>query len=474
MSYDMMHKINNRQEDRPYQAPAAGEVQVRVRATGLCGSDLHYYNHGRNGDFALQHPMCLGHESAVSSSVQSSNFFPPPTHKPLSMHTSLSRAIGTLKLLAFAHGQGEIVAVGSDVPSDLFAIGDRVAIEAGVYCKACTRCKEGRYNLCASMRFASSAKTHPHLDGTLQRYLNWPYWGVHALPSNVSLESAALIEPLSVVLQGLRRSNLWAGESVLVLGAGAVGLLSCVTAKASGASFVAAVDINEGRLKFARENRWADATYLLPKAPPPASQTNDSTADGDTRARRAAEDSAIIDAAKHSAASMMDSLFPTTPKDQLRDRVRDRKREGFDAIFECSGVPSCVQMGIFAARPGGRIVLIGMGTPIQIVPIGAAALREVDILGVFRYAGTYPIAISMLSGDSLRAQGGGVSADGRTTSKAAGLEVAEGKGAGQRMGGIENIISHRYSLEQAREAFETLTKGKSDDGREATKVFIVH
>ncbi|CAO1623181.1 unnamed protein product [Parajaminaea phylloscopi] len=421
-------------EERPCAPPGPGEVQVRVKATGLCGSDLHYYNYGRNGDFALQHPMCLGHESA-----------------------------------------GEIVAVGSGVPHEQFAVGDRVAIEAGVYCKACPRCKEGRYNLCASMRFASSAKTHPHLDGTLQQYMNWPYWGVHALPESVSLESAALIEPLSVVLQGLRRSNLRAGESVLVLGAGAVGLLACAAAKASGASFVAAVDIDEGRLKFARDNGWADATHLLPRAPLAATEDSKPPS-GDARARRAAEDSAVIALAKQSAASLMDALFPLPSNGQARDRVREMQREGFDAVFECSGVPSCVQMGIFATRPGGRVVLIGMGNPIQTLPIGAAALREVDILGVFRYAGTYPTAIGMLSGDSLRARGGGVSAAGPAALNGshapAGL-VTEGTGVGRRMGGIENVISHRYPLAQARDAFETLARGNSADGRGVTKVFIV-
>lgn len=423
------------QEDRPYTLPGPGEVQIRVRATGLCGSDLHYYNHGRNGDFALQHPMALGHESA-----------------------------------------GEIVAIGPDVPLDQFAVGDRVAIEAGVYCKACARCKEGRYNLCPSMRFASSAKTHPHLDGTLQRYMNWPYWGVHALPNNVSLESAALIEPLSVVLQGLRRSNLHAGESVLVLGAGAVGLLACAAAKASGAAYVAAVDIDASRLKFAKDNGWVDGTHLLSRTPASRPATvNGVPPSLDGRAERVAQDASTIATAKETSATLMSSLFPENTGGK-RDRHIDNLRQGFDAVFECSGVPSCVQTGIFATRPGGRIVLIGMGVPIQTLPIGAAALREVDILGVFRYSGTYPVAISMLSGGSLRATGGGVPAGGASAAaknNGDAIAIAEGTGTGRKMGGIENVISHRFTLRQAREAFETLAKGHSDDGRGVVKVFIV-
>lgn len=297
----------------------------------------------------------------------------------------------------------------------------------------------------------------------------------HRLPTNVTYESAALIEPLSVVLQGLRRSNLRAGESVLVLGAGAVGLLACAAAKASGAAFVAAVDIDQGRLDFAKANGWADATHLLPRGPPPAaaSAANGAADEADPRARRAAEDAAVIATAKNSATGLIDAIFPLPAAGAPRDRVRELARLGFDAVFECSGVPSCVQLGIFAARAGGRIVLIGMGTPIQTVPLGAAALREVDILGVFRYSGTYPTAISMLSGGALRTAGGGVPASGESKAEDAKPEDKEGEGAGKRMGGIENLISHRYPLAKAKDAFETLARGKSEDGRGVTKVFIV-
>ncbi|SNX81734.1 related to sorbitol dehydrogenase [Melanopsichium pennsylvanicum] len=419
-------------EERPYTTPSGDEVQIRVRATGLCGSDLHYYLHGRNGDFALQHSMCLGHESA-----------------------------------------GEIVALGPNVPSSAnLSVGDRVAIEAGRFCGSCPKCRDGRYNLCKQMRFASSAKTHPHLDGTLQKYMNWPSWLVHKLPPNVSLTSAALCEPLSVVLQGIRRSQLQPGQSVLVYGAGAVGLLTCAAAKASGASFVAAVDIDEGRLAFASANGWADATYLLPRSAPAA--TANGVQEQDARARRVAEDKAAISSASTSAQNLLQALSTSSstaarPTEYATQPAPlDLASDGFDVVFECTGVPTCVQTGIFASKAGGKMVLIGMGNPIQTLPIGSASLREVDIVGVFRYANTYPIALGLLAGGTLRAQGGGLHAQASTS------EVeAEGQGAGRKMGGIENLVSHTYPLKQAVKAFETLANGKdAEHGRGVVKVFI--
>ncbi len=419
-------------EERPYAAPTGDEVQIRVRATGLCGSDLHYFLHGRNGDFALQHSMCLGHESA-----------------------------------------GEIVALGPNVPSTTnLSIGDRVAIEAGRFCGSCPKCRDGRYNLCKQMRFASSAKTHPHLDGTLQKYMNWPSWLVHKLPANVSLTSAALCEPLSVVLQGIRRSQLQPGQSVLVYGAGAVGLLACAAAKASGASFVAAVDIDQGRLEFAAANGWADATYLLPRGAPSSAAAEEQ----DARARRVAEDKAAISSASSSATALLTALSTsnsstasTTTGYATQPAPLDLSSDGFDVVFECTGVPTCVQTGILATKAGGKVVLIGMGNPIQTLPIGSASLREVDIIGVFRYANTYPIALGLLAGGTLRAQGGGLHAQAVKGAESKG----EGEGAGKKMGGIENLVSHAYPLKEAVKAFETLANGKdAEHGRGVVKVFI--
>lgn len=118
-------------ETRTLPPPGATELQISIRATGLCGSDLHYYHHYRNGDIVVQEPLTLGHESA-----------------------------------------GVVVAVGSEVAG--FDIGDKVALEVGQPCEECDRCREGRYNICKRMRFRSSAKSLPHYQGTLQERINHP------------------------------------------------------------------------------------------------------------------------------------------------------------------------------------------------------------------------------------------------------------------------------------------------------------
>ena len=130
-------------EERPRPTPTQGEVQIQVKATGLCGSDLHYYNHGRNGKFVVQEPLCLGHESA-----------------------------------GIVTAAPDAVANGNDAQSQPtmshLKVGDRVAMEVGLPCRKCDLCTTGRYNLCPTLRFKSSAKTFPHLDGTLQAVITHP------------------------------------------------------------------------------------------------------------------------------------------------------------------------------------------------------------------------------------------------------------------------------------------------------------
>lgn len=119
------------QENRNLEPPGPDEVQVAVEATGLCGSDLHYFNHYRNGDILVQEPLTLGHESS-----------------------------------------GTVHAVGSQVTH--LRAGDKVALEVGLPCTQCDLCQEGRYNICKSLRFRSSAKSFPHFQGTLQERINHP------------------------------------------------------------------------------------------------------------------------------------------------------------------------------------------------------------------------------------------------------------------------------------------------------------
>jgi len=118
---------------------------------------------------------------------------------------------------------------------------------------------------------------------------------------------------------------------------------------------------------------------------------------------------------------------------------------GFDRVFECTGVPSCVQLGIFAATAGGKLILVGMGTPVQTLPLGAAALREVDIVGVFRYANCYPAAITLFA-------------------------------SGKLQGIAEGLVTHRVRLEDGEKAFRLAANAArqgEDEGRVALKVMVV-
>jgi L-iditol 2-dehydrogenase len=123
--------ISGIQETRHIDEPGIGELQVAIKSTGICGSDVSYYKKFANGDLCACEPLSLGHESS-----------------------------------------GEVVAIGPQVTG--FAIGDRVALEVGVACLQCTTCRKGRYNLCRQMRFRSSAKSYPHYQGTLQERINHP------------------------------------------------------------------------------------------------------------------------------------------------------------------------------------------------------------------------------------------------------------------------------------------------------------
>lgn len=198
-------------EERERPAPASGEVLVAVREVGICGSDVHYYRHGRIGEYVVRSPLVLGHESA-----------------------------------------GEIVAVGEEV--DL-RVGERVTLEPGVPCRRCEACKRGEYNLCPEVRFMAT----PPDDGAFAEYVAWPADFVYRLPDAVSMREGALCEPLSVGIHAVRRGEVGTGDSVLVTGCGPIGLCAMEAARAAGATEIVVSDVVESKLAIARE-RGADVT----------------------------------------------------------------------------------------------------------------------------------------------------------------------------------------------------------------------
>lgn len=193
-------------EERPVPEPGPGQVLVRVEAVGVCGSDVHYYEHGRIGDFVVRAPLVLGHEPG-----------------------------------------GTVVALGPK--TSRHATGQRVSIEPGVPCGRCAQCRHGRYNLCPDVSFYAT----PPVDGALCEYVAVDEDFAHPVPDGLTAETAALLEPLSVGVWACRKGGIGPGSRVLVTGAGPIGLVAVQTARAFGASEVLVTDVVPERLDVARE-----------------------------------------------------------------------------------------------------------------------------------------------------------------------------------------------------------------------------
>ncbi|KAI9832781.1 MAG: hypothetical protein M1819_004001 [Sarea resinae] len=267
---------------------------------------------------------------------------------------------------------GVVIAIGTAVTG--FQLGERVALEVGVPCDNCRVCQRGRYNLCSKMRFRSSAKSVPHYQGTLQERINHPAKWCHKIPSRVSFDAASLLEPLSVAIHSTRRASIEQGDTAVVFGAGTIGLVVAAMAKLCGATTVLIADIDAGRVQYALRHGFATKGYIVP------------------RTKLDSEISEKLDAAKELASEINEIASENEPD-----------VEGADVTFDCTGKEVCMQAGLYTTRPGGKLVMVGMGTPIQTLPLSAAHLREVDILGIFRYANTYATGIKILSAGVLPA-----------------------------------------------------------------------
>jgi L-iditol 2-dehydrogenase len=197
----------------PMPSPKADQVVVKLDVVGICGSDVHYFQHGRIGDYIVEGDFILGHECA-----------------------------------------GSVTAVGEQVKTH--KIGDRVALEPGATCGHCEYCTSGNYNLCPEVEFLATPPYH----GCFENYIAFPAHLAFHLPDNVTTRDGALVEPLSVGLEACSVGQVKLGSTVAILGAGCIGLTALLAAKANGASQVFVVDVLENRLKKALE-LGADAVF---------------------------------------------------------------------------------------------------------------------------------------------------------------------------------------------------------------------
>jgi L-iditol 2-dehydrogenase len=278
-------------ERRPVPEAGPGRVLVRVLSVGVCGSDVHYYEHGRIADFVVREPLVLGHETS-----------------------------------------GVIVAAGEGVPAG--RVGERVAVEPGEPDGRCDQCRAGRYNLCPNIRFHGT----PPVDGTLTEYVSVAADLAFPVSDRISDDAAALLEPLSVGIWANHKSAVQPGGSVLIAGAGPIGLVTAQVARARGAARIAVSDLNTIRLAAAE------------------------------------------------ASGATETVTPASggPGGAL-----------FDAFIDCSGSPEAIGAGIRQVRPAGSVVLVGMGPDELRLPFGLIQQRELRITGTFRYANTWPAAVAL-------------------------------------------------------------------------------
>ncbi|KAG6101910.1 hypothetical protein E4U30_000686 [Claviceps sp. LM220 group G6] len=294
-------------QERPKPTlPSPHHVIVAVNYTGICGSDVHYWHHGAIGHFVVKEPMVLGHESA-----------------------------------------GTVIETGNEVTH--LKPGDRVAIEPGYGCRRCTDCRAGKYNLCDKMIFAAT----PPNDGTLTGLWASPADFCYKLPDAVSLQQGALMEPLAVAVHIVKQASVQPGQSVVIMGAGPVGLLCAAVARAYGASKVASVDIVQSKLDFARDFA-STHTYLSQRIAP-----------------------------EENARAIKQHLG--LPR-------------GADVVIDASGAEPSIQTSLHTVRMGGTYVQGGMGNSDITFPIMALCLKEVTAKGSFRYGpGDYELAIELVA-----------------------------------------------------------------------------
>ncbi|KAI7953433.1 hypothetical protein MJO28_005980 [Puccinia striiformis f. sp. tritici] len=315
-----------------------GQVLLHVRATGICGSDVHFWKHAGVGKMVVKHECGAGHESA-----------------------------------------GEVIGVGEGVLD--VHVGDRVAIEAGVPCSkpTCEMCRTGRYNACPDVVFFSTPPYH----GLLTRFHAHPACWVHKLPANVSYEEGSLLEPLAVALASVEHAGVKLGDPVLICGAGPIGLVTLLACVAAGACPIVITDISESRLDFAKRIVPSVSTFRIVEG---------------------------------------------VSEPELGQRIQTMMGEKPQVALECTGRQSSVRTAIFSVKFGGKVFMIGCGQNEQMFPHTYMFENQIDVQFQFRYANQYPKAIKLVSRGLIN---------------------------------VKPLVTHRFPLEEAVEAFHTSANPES-------------
>lgn len=282
---------------------------------------------------------------------------------------------------------GVVTKTGSAVTS--LKIGDQVTMEPGVPCRRCQQCKAGKYNLCFSMAFAAT----PPYNGTLAKYYVLPEDFCYKLPGSVTLQEGALVEPLGVAVHITKQADVKPGDSVVVFGAGPVGLLCGAVARAFGANKIIAVDIQPARLEFAKK-------YTATGAFEP-------------------------------------TKVPATENAERLRREHDLGR-GADVVIDASGAEPSVHTGIHVLRTGGTYVQGGMGRDEITFPIMAACTKELTIKGSFRYgSGDYKLAVELIESEKINVKELVTGVVKFTDAENAFLDVKAGKGIKTLIAGVD-------------------------------------
>ena len=296
-------------EDVPCPQPGPDQALVKMGAAGICGSDMHYYRHGQIGKFKIREPLIPGHEAS-----------------------------------------GVIAALGANVTG--LEEGQRVAINPSHPCGKCSRCREGRENLCDSMFFLGSASVFPHIQGMFREYFLISAKQCISVSNRVSLEELALSEPLSVGLHAVNRAGNLSGKKILISGSGTIGCMVLLSAKLDGAEQVTIVDVLDEPLAIARKVGADQTLCVKPSGSPSAELVNE-----------------------------------------------------FDVAFEVSGAASALGNCIELVRRGGTIVQVGT-LPFDGIHLFANQImvKELDIRGSLRFCNVFSRAVRLLASQRLNVQ----------------------------------------------------------------------